>query len=281
MKYLSESAELRHLALQWVAEHRLILGRHFFWRAGPPISSSLNGMIRSFLYPMLWQLRDEANDILIAMELNETLSRGSFARHDTASTKELLSASKSIKSWSGARFLAFVDGLDEFDGDVDDVMKAIAQLGPDFKVVVACRPLPRVMQNFAGRSGHLKLEHHSSGDIRQFVQFAISKAGASGYLSAAELDYISTDVVDRAQGVFILAQKLVEVITERIERRQSFEELALEDLLYGLHDFYDSWLDSIDSNYRTVVVSLLLITICIPASAEGLTNLVDPDFIGF
>lgn len=138
MKYLCDYADTTSALQQWAGTDHLTVAKFFFWHAGTPMQKSLQGLLQSLVYEILskhqhwiptlcpsrWSSVTPATEPWTQSELKKILS--SLSRQDTGPTK----------------FCFFIDGLDEYDGDIFEILDCLADIdcSTNIKLCLSNRP---------------------------------------------------------------------------------------------------------------------------------------------
>ena len=180
MKYLanfesgSDGARLCRSHLQkWAKRRRLILAKFYFWAAGSTVEASEKGLLQSLLYQLLRQCPD------VIPRIAPSVWEGAyyFGTSPAASwpLEELhvllFCAVKEICSRQHASVCLFVDGLDEFEGDLTTLINTFRRIQtiPNLKLCVSSRPW-LVFEDAFSQNPNLRLQDLTYPDIKFFVQ---------------------------------------------------------------------------------------------------------------
>ena len=117
MKHLYDHPETRDLLERWADGKKLFLAHFFFWHLGTPEQKTHEGLFRGLLYRLL------GPDHSLIPLLLPNMWRESFAADgvslDLPSTSEMAQAFSKLRSdFTDVRFCFFIDGLDEYDGNL-------------------------------------------------------------------------------------------------------------------------------------------------------------------
>ncbi|KAF3346741.1 putative oxidoreductase yusZ [Verticillium dahliae VDG2] len=293
MKRTCQDQVLRNELSVWAADRKLVLGSFFFWLSDNDSQCSLEGLYRSLLFealrqcpeltrtafPQFWTVANEANFETSAW------TQSPFRLSELCQALQNL-----IEQQSGARthrFCFFIDGLDEFKGDISDHRKLARQLrawgsSPDVKICVSSRPDQAFLDVFDSKM-RINIVDATKLDIYRFVKGTLAEQPAT-YLSPHILHEIAMQIWDRADGVFLWARLVVRSVTEGILYRSSHRALMdkVEQTPKGLGALFGQMFDSIDSSDRERSDRMLLF-----ASRQGrghfllyswLDDLADPGF---
>ncbi|ETS76211.1 hypothetical protein PFICI_11598 [Pestalotiopsis fici W106-1] len=226
MRYISEHKTTAQLLRSWAGEDKLTKASFYFWTSGSEEQRSQTGLLRYLLH----QLLSSSAHLMpkVFPELWQKLS--------TMSTRERIRFSvewNAIELMDGFhRFLAhaldstkiclFVDGLDEFDGDHQEIIrffKAIAEDGErkGVKLCLSSRPWPVFEEAFAYAVPNLKLQELTFNDMATYVEDNLSQDPKMKQIVCQKAiggNSLVHDVVHRAEGVFLWVRLVVRKILE-------------------------------------------------------------------
>ena len=125
----------------------------------------------------------------------------------------------------------FIDGLDEFEGQEDAVIKMIDDLADQthVKVCVSSRPLPAFEEAFGGKPS-LRLQDLTFESIREYGNVKLSEPIQS-YVSLNmckryEAEALVDEIVERAHGVFLWAIIAVRDVHDGLRGMANIDDLA-------------------------------------------------------
>lgn len=247
MKFLAESEEVRNHLTTWAHTSELVFASFFFWRHGTDFQKSLQGLLRSLLYSVLDQHPDLARIVFPTQWEAASTTSGKtlhFRLSDIQKAFSILTTTPEV--YLKHKFVFFIDGLDEFEGHDDTLIKTFfewAHSGSEnIKICVSSRELPIFQQRFS-KSLKFRLHEATYHDIFLFVYDTLRSNEEVQMMSkpqdAADLGKL---LVHRAEGVFLwvsLALRLVErglVLEESIkELERSIDVLPSElEQLFGV-----------------------------------------------
>ncbi|KAI1417239.1 hypothetical protein F5Y13DRAFT_202765 [Hypoxylon sp. FL1857] len=241
--------------LRWAKDKPLLVASFYFWGSGRSMQTSKEGLYRTLLCQVLQACPEatphaspEAWEALCLYDedprpFNEAQLRSILAR--------------AIAFVGSTRCLClFIDGLDEFDGKHDDLIKLITGImdTPSIKVCVASRPLSAFERALKGKPS-LMLEDLTFDDIREYVT---SRFRSDREFSKLEEDDGSfaedliREVVQKASGVFLWVDLVVTSLLEGITFGDRVSDLRkrLDQLPSELGELYDRILDNLDLFYH-------------------------------
>jgi hypothetical protein len=202
---------LRYLGY-WSGGVRLIVASFYFWNSGTPDQRSQSGLLRSLLYDVLKNRTEMIPDVF--PEEWEKLS--ALATHDMEITTELwtlgqlLRAFEKLVSLAGPalRFCFFIDGLDEYDGDPEEISQFFQDVSSSTKHAKFCvssRPWPVFLDLYEGIPG-LKVQDLTKDDITLYVHDHLGKHKQMQrflLMDAQNATWLVEEIVEKSAGVFL------------------------------------------------------------------------------
>ncbi|EME83617.1 uncharacterized protein MYCFIDRAFT_85446 [Pseudocercospora fijiensis CIRAD86] len=284
MKLISEHDRTAELLEDW-AGGQVTIVPFFFWAAGGELEKSQLGLMRSLLFQILDQYSDLAQICLPQR----------WAAHERRSDYE--------KPWSHSelqkglsmvlrnermtsRFFFLVDGLDEFDGDHQDLIDYLETLNTSkrVKLLVSSRPW-NVFHAAYGRpdqAWRLRLQDLTSKDMDLFIisrfesdpRFkALMERERSRPQSNAtyRLRRFGIELREMAEGVFLWVDLVIKTLRRGLSEHDTLAGLSKRLML--LPKEIDAMLqhifDSIEPVYQQLAARCFLILHCTPSRWKG------------
>lgn len=213
MSFLCQDDRTREALKLWSGTKDLFMPRFFFWGSGSKSQMSLEGLLRS----LLWQILKAFPDLTLPVfdggpSIHQ--NRRSSSRNNMIGvwTKDRLQRALKdvIRQLEASCCLCFfIDGLDEFDQDDDEMIElvydVISTTTTGVKVCLSSRPYKRFEVAF-GSSAKLRLQDLTYDDIDRFVtdkfqQVPQLQSMTRDYLD--EMNQLKREIVEKAQGVFL------------------------------------------------------------------------------
>ena len=275
MKYLYNHPKTRAALKEWAAGKDLVVAGFFFWSAGTSMQKSQQGLLQSLLMCILKQrpaliphlCPDRWNARLRVYEL------------ESWTKSELLEALAKLKADSvdSARFCIFIDGMDEYEGEMLDLLHLFKDLttSGSIKICVSSRPWT-VFNDFFGDNGGKKiiLQHLNRSDIWRFAyeQITGKMNNRSNLITKTEYLTLVDEIVERSSGVFLWVFLVVRSLLRGMSNLDTGEELRtrLRELPTELEEFFRRILDRGDRVYDRQAARLYLIQM--NANDGGLTT---------
>ncbi|KAK4553099.1 hypothetical protein LTR86_009826 [Recurvomyces mirabilis] len=161
------------------------------------------------------------------------------------------------------RFCFFIDGLDEYEGDDQDIINILQRMAKstNIKLCVSSRPWNNFKATFGGDTTRmLKLEDLTRDDIATFVQDQLLPTARHtehvGLVDAGRRDQnlvaIANQITTKAQGVFLWVVLVVKALNRGLVNGDSFENLErrLGEMPASLEEFFKRMLANIGDFYK-------------------------------
>jgi hypothetical protein len=305
MKYLCGHPSTHEILDHWAGKKQLVVAKFFFWHGGTPMQKSQEGLLQSLLF----QLLNKCPELIPIATPTRWKADNKFHHFPPSwSKEELVEALKATISQGKlpARFCFFIDGLDEYSGDYDDIvarssdqfseadhyaltiiLKELAR-SEDVKICVSSRPWNPFRKAFGedqertfvlDKLTQTDMDHYIKGHLEsdpRFVQLARNNDEAQELIS---------EIANRAEGVFLWVYLAVRSLLRGLSESDGIPELRgrLRLLPPRLKDFFGLMLKSIDPAYRTLTCRLLTLAnyaAPLPLIAFWciMTELDDPDY---
>ncbi len=213
MRYIYDNPRTRQELSQWAAPTALSMPGFFFQSNSTKEQRSQLGLLRALLYevlegsrdlipvvlPCLWAKRySQALDPLTPHPPEKPLALSNLLHAFT-----VLAQQTKIPF----RFCLFIDGLDEYEGDSEKIVKMFERLSrsPIAKICVSSRPL-LVFEDAFSKFPGLKLQDLTSNDIKKHVKKELTSIKRYQQLAADEpvlAAALEQEIVSSADGVFL------------------------------------------------------------------------------
>jgi hypothetical protein len=246
MKFVANHSMTRTALQRWAGSNPFLIATHYFWIAGNPLQKSIEGLLRSLLFEVFVQHPDL---IPTAVPERWEAARNRVAGGGRLTTPERASAPMTIhRSWTtremvealerlasnqsdAPRFCFFIDGLDEYDGNHQEVASMLSRLASyrNFKVCVSSRPW-NVFEDEFGHDPKRKIYIHelTRRDIQRYVTATLQRSSHWRKASTADPRYfqeLMNTIVDQAQGVFLWVTIAVQSLLQGLANGDSLSLL--------------------------------------------------------
>lgn len=292
MNFISNDERTRDALKVWSGTKDILTPKFFFWSSGTSLQKSLEGLLRSLLWQILHELPN-INCLAFNIGPGPEQSRRVPREHSLigAWTKpRLLRLLKEVIDQLQSSFYLcfFIDGLDEFDEDDDELIAFVQELVSSAGVKVCSSSRPhKVFEDAFGLSPKLRLQDLTSKDIQRYVNDkfqAVPQLKSMTLGNGYEMDNLINQVVNRADGVFLWVSLAVKDQIRGLRNDDSPEQLQerLANLPDEIEGIYIRMLHRIDKPYRQEASCFLRMAILVPgmsvlnhalASYNGLENM--------
>jgi hypothetical protein len=257
MKYLSSHPEMLRLLKIWAGNSPLSVGTFFLWKPGASSQKKLPGLIRGLLHSLLSDSQD-----LIPIAFPElSKSPAVFIRtQNPIDDRSVRKAFNNILDWLAAgsshRTALLIDGLDELDGDLPDLVRTLFQwvdrCRGSLKILVSSREWNIFEKSFSN-CPRIRLHEVTMKDMEIFISGRLdSNDEFLEFDSDARLEIKST-IATKAEGVFLWVALVLRVTEEALLAGDSPSELSakLAECPPELGKLFSRILESIQISDRT------------------------------
>lgn len=286
MKFIASTlkSEMKSLDLSdQYCSQSYIMASFYFWALGPEIQASKEGLYRTLIYQLLSQRPDTIP--LVSPERWERLClfgeipqrfEESELRHSLGSALSVLTSKEKV--------CVFVDGLDEFAGDCDDLVAYFKELVETYpiKLCVASRPW-EVFRDALQDKPKLQMEDLTHNDIQGYVTCRLQDDPNFDKFQRSEPEFaqnIIEVILDKAQGVFLWVELVVSslIVGLRSGDRISDLQRRLDRLPQNLEGLFDRIIRDLDSEYMEQAIQYLrVMEACQDAPSAVLFSFADED----
>ena len=256
MKFLEDDPDTQGYLKRWAKDMALISASYFFWNSGDELQKSSAGLLRSLLHFVL-----SHNKQLIPVAFSERwFECGCQLRlpDDGWTLTELLKAFKQLLAQDvlPAKFCFLIDGLDEFNGDHNAIVKLLRKIpkSSNVKICVSSRPL-LIFEEAFGSGPNMMLQDLTHNDIYNYVSNKLEQHPRILELKVEdpkEAPALVEEIVSRASGVFLWVKLAVRSLLEGLRNYDSVMDLqtSLHRLPTELESLYLHMLQSVGPMYR-------------------------------
>ncbi|CAG9976002.1 unnamed protein product [Clonostachys byssicola] len=258
MKYAYDHPDTVLGLEKWAGSSRLCRAAFFFWNQGFEMQKSQAGLLQSLLYqvlrqiPSLVSLVEESKQLHEIWQFNELKSLFAQIMSETTLT---------------TKFCFFIDGLDEYDGDEEDIAKLLCLISESPHIKICASSRPRTVFDKILWSGQylLAMQHFTKNDMRNYVQTKLREN--SEFRALEKIDPDCTMVMDKiaeeANGVWLW----VDLVTRDIIRAANRSEgpRKFNEIVAGfprkLEEYFALIISRVDPVYRKEMARAFLVTI--------------------
>jgi hypothetical protein len=251
MKYLYHNQSLPILLSDWSEPHKLVTAGFYFWNSGSTVQMSLVGLLRTLLHTCL-----SKDDASVATTMHERWQQflAFGGGRDDFSEAELCRMFERVLSDNSRRFFFLIDGLDEFEGEPDRIIRFILDTARgNVKLCVASRPWLAFEDAFKQRPS-LLVQDLTKNDIAVYVASHFEHNDHFKHLQAFDpiaASAILQGLVLKASGVFLWVHLAVQSLLEGLQNSDKLSDLhtRLDSLPEDLEALFRNLLNRLSPNY--------------------------------
>ncbi|KAH6710686.1 heterokaryon incompatibility protein-domain-containing protein [Leptodontidium sp. MPI-SDFR-AT-0119] len=245
MSYILHDYRLNSNLKIWSQGHDVHILSFFFWRAGSELQKSVTGMLRSLLYQLVEEVPNAADTLVSNLQLMRGRIPVWTERSLAMSFKAALAAA------AGKHFCLLLDGLDEFEGDTDELLDLVFKLQAldNVKCCVSSRPDVQLVARLSTYK-QLRLQDLNFGDISRFVEEKLDGYSESHDFSGSG-SWLAHSIAFKAEGVFLWAALVTasavrglqagdddKMVRKRVESTPSAMEALFMQMLASVEDVH-------------------------------------------
>lgn len=212
MKYISDHERTREALKKWANGRKWLGASHYFWFPGTEMQKSYEGLLRSLLFDVLKQC-PSIIEVVCSARWRDAVS-GHDPRENQWTLTELraclLVLAQTQLQFEGHDlcFSFFVDGLDEYDGGHEEMVRMFQTLtaGDRVKMCVSSRPWEVFQESLedSKKSGNsIELHLYTQSDIAKVVNYELGPRLAKRAAENRSLEDLTSEIINRSQGVFL------------------------------------------------------------------------------
>ena len=228
MRYIVNEPQTTDDLSAWEEESDLIVISFFFWNLGTELQRSLTGLLRSLLLQITNDWPDMMNLVLMRYgQRGEQSIRLSSLPIWT--NRRLLNLLKDFidQKPDTISLCAFIDGLDEFDGDEDVLLEVIRLLrsAPKCKICVSSRPEQVFHTEYQGNP-QCRVQDLNRKDIEKMAVERLKPSLEKYRLTEGRrIDIMIEDLIEKAEGVFLWLNLMIKDLIKGSRNGDSVAEL--------------------------------------------------------
>jgi hypothetical protein len=249
MRFIVDDPRTRGHLQKWAPHGELNIPAFFFWNSGVPEQCSQAGLLRSIIHDVLGKHTNLFPEVC-PEEWEKALELTKNGVPAAVESWSLLRLQRSFKRLVGCaseknRFCFFIDGLDEYDGDYEEISDYFSSLSnlPYVKFCIASRPLIVFKDSFNGLPS-LKLQYLTSNDIQRYIKDKLNGHRRMEFWTTREpeqCERLVAQLIDKAEGVFLWVKLVVKSLLKGLSQRDGIPQLLKRldafpsdlELLYG------------------------------------------------
>lgn len=265
MKFLQQEPLTTVMLKEWADGGPLLFVSHYFWAPGTELQRSLPGLFRTLLFQIF--MKDPE---LVEKIAPSRMDQNSYGHLEPWSFDELAACFSSLSEMATlpSKICFFIDGLDEFQGEYDDLVRIIRLISNSkhMKICVASRPWVPFQQAFGQGPHQLSVHDLTIEDIDMYVRENLSRHAQYSDLQAqfpAAAESLVGELTRAADGVFLWVYLVVRDLLSGLSNRDDISTLTarLRDMPQDLEHYFTRMLYAIDQVYWAETSALFSILI--------------------
>ncbi|KUJ09979.1 uncharacterized protein LY89DRAFT_689860 [Mollisia scopiformis] len=260
MKYICNHETTLKTLRRWAGTKQLFTASFFFWNSGYPMQKSQIGLLRSLLYQVL-----RACPALIMEVCPSKLLMEPWKRTELFEVLEKVSKQATLP----AKFCFFVDGLDEYEGDDEDIIALLQDLAssPSVKICVSSRPWNAFLDAFDDSGWKLVLEDLTRNDMCEYVQTMLAQNEIYRKMSMEDprCKTLIPQIAQKAQGVWLWVYLVVRDLLRDLKGGEEFPLLQrrLDSFPNELEKYFENIISRIDKIHREETARIFLVAVTV------------------
>ncbi|KAF2279614.1 uncharacterized protein EI97DRAFT_439933 [Westerdykella ornata] len=258
MKFAAEHDTTTDLLEKWASPQHLYTASYYFWNAGAPMEKSQVGLLQSLLYQIFRGSASLPSEISLCRRYHE--------RWDTKELKELFSRVMERRSLS-AKYCFFIDGLDEFEGDEEEVVDILRfiSFSSHVKICASSRPRYIIEESLAVAEHMIIIHEHTKEDIKSWIHQKFSENPKFHAHSKHDPSYwrLVKMISSAAEGVWLWVYLVVRDLLHAVNRYESLPKLLeiVEAFPNNLDQYFESMLVNMRDAYKKEMARLFLLAL--------------------
>ncbi|KAI8664187.1 hypothetical protein NCS55_00926500 [Fusarium keratoplasticum] len=259
MKFAAEHENTAKALEEWAGSSQLFTASYYFWNQGFEMQKSQVGLLQSLLY----QILRRAPTLIPHVCSDDRLD------HERWEINELKTAFEALAKHSGlsTKFCFFIDGLDEYDGEEEDVVSFLTFFSgsklADIKICASSRPR-QVFKPFQERVYSLAVQDFTSEDMKTHVRQRLQMNEKFKALGASQpgCEELMAQIAQQSQGVWLWVFLVTRDLVHAVNRNEGFSTLQRILRLFppDLEAYFEHIIEGIKPVFRVEMAQIFLIT---------------------
>jgi hypothetical protein len=258
MKYVHDHANTTEALKSWAGSYRLVTARYYFWNAGLPLQKSQIGLLQTLLYQVLLACPDLISKIGFTHRSTEP-----WSQIELSNAFEAISQQPSLP----IKFCFFVDGLDEYEGDDEDIIQLLQGLAtsPSIKICISSRPWNSFLDAFDNSRWKLVLEDLTKDDMLKYVQNILveNEIFAKVAIQDQRCNGLVPQIAEKAHGVWLWVYLVVRDLLRDLRGEEEYPLLQrrLDNFPDELEKYFENIINRIDKIHRAETARIFLVAV--------------------
>ncbi|KAK3339840.1 hypothetical protein B0T25DRAFT_512081 [Lasiosphaeria hispida] len=261
MKTISEHPKTETALRSWAGSRPLFFSSFYFWNQGFELQKSQRGLLRTILFQIL-RITPEVVPTVCPRQPDETWTIDEL-KTILENVVKLTSDGVSLP----ARYCFFIDGLDEYHGEEEDLVDMLSFFSHtlNIKLCVSSRPRHVLDEIFGPSRLNLVISDFTKDDMKLYVRKRLQGSLKFQKLQASEpaCKEIMTRIAEESSGVWLWVFLITHDLVSAINRNEGIVTLKriLDLFPKELEDYFRFIIESIKSPFRREMAQIFLITI--------------------
>lgn len=259
MKYVAHHPQTNQHIRAWAGGAKLVIARLFFWQSDDHFQGSIEGFWRSILFQVLSQCPELISQVF-PQQQTDSENISDAVEFQAPELEAAFSRLMVISNPESYRFVYFIDGLDEHQGDNlshENIANLLASWASrlNFKMVCSCRPYTVFLDTFRETGDIVELHKLTWNDISSFAESKFKHSLSRPNMLDAQKNCIALvdEITRRAEGVFLWASIAVRALINQALDHDGEEHalrLRLEQCPDSLEALFHQMLSRVDETDR-------------------------------
>ncbi|KAK7429081.1 hypothetical protein QQZ08_004296 [Neonectria magnoliae] len=259
MKFAAEHSHTARALEEWAGSAQLYTASYYFWNQGFEMQKSQVGLLQSLLY----QILRRAPTLIPHVCSDDRLD------HERWEINELKRAFEALTKHSGlsTKFCFFIDGLDEYDGEEEDVVNFLSFFSEsklaDIKICASSRPR-EVFKPFQQSAYSLAVQDFTREDMKTHVRQRLQMNEKFKALGASQpgCEELMAQIAQQSQGVWLWVFLVTRDLVHAVNRSEGFSTLQRILRLFppDLEAYFEHIIEGIKPVFRVEMAQIFLIT---------------------
>lgn len=259
MKYVAHHPKTNQHIKAWAGGAKLVIVRLFFWQSDDHFQGSIEGFWRSILFQVLSQCPELISQVF-PQQQTDSENISDAVEFQAPELEVALSRLMEIPNPESYRFVYFIDGLDEHQGDNlshANMANLLASWASrlNFKMVCSCRPYTVFLDTFRETGVIVELHKLTWSDISSFAESKFKQSLSRPKMLDAQRNCIAlvNEITTRAEGVFLWASITVRALINQALEHDGEEHalrLRLQQCPDSLEALFQQMLSRVEETDR-------------------------------
>lgn len=253
MKYLTEGRgkpRVDHKLRNWAGQKKLVCVSTMFLLHGTPLQRSLEGFYRTFFFELFCQCPEYVGT-LFPKRSTQGFSENFHSSFRLETLQEAWERFLSIRDHGKLKICAFIDGLDELEGNSADRLKFARTLkewaeSDDTKLICSGRPNAEFNIVFDQAQRRINLQDLTRADVRKILVKRFEEVRHLSDLTKENIEELVNRISYQSEGVILWAVLVGKNLEEDFIHGKPFSSMkrTIRTLPRGIEDLYESiWQD--------------------------------------